>query len=77
IDIDGDNDFVVDYTLSVGYEYSQGLFSVTYLASADTLFRPYLPLGPFKVTVIPPSQVGQLGKVDMGASEGVRPRLPD
>ncbi len=70
IDIDIENDFTVNYTLSVGFEYRVGLFSITYIASADTLFRPSLPLGPFKVAVVPPSQMGRLGKVDLAPELG-------
>jgi len=75
LDLDVDSDFIVDYSVSINYAYTAGNFNVTFTASADTLFTSGLPLGPYKVVVVPPASAGQLGKVDVSRFESVRKEL--
>lgn len=75
LDFDAESDFTVDYTVSVNFVYTTGNFNVTFEASADTLFTGNLPLGPYKVVVIPPGTTGQLGKADLQRYESVRQAL--
>lgn len=75
LDFDVESDFTVDYTLSINYTYSAGNFDLTFTASADTLFTGSLPLGPYKVVVVPPGSAGQLSKVDITKFNAVRTAL--
>jgi len=56
-DFDLNNDDIIEYSMSLSYDYSytpnQGFVSITFEASNDTLYREALPLGPYKVVVIP------------------------
>jgi len=75
LDFDAESDFTIDYSISVNFVYTTGNFNVTFAASADTLFTGDLPLGPYKVVVIPPNATGQLGKADLSRYQAVRQAL--
>ena len=65
LNLDYDNDLSVDEVIQMTYGFGIGFVELLFITSYSSLDISSLPLGPYKVVIIPPESLGKITSADL------------
>ena len=65
LNLDYDNNLSVDEVIQMTYDFGIGFVEVVFITSYSSLVTDGLPLGPYKVVIIPPAALGKIASADL------------
>ena len=65
LNLDYDNDLSVDEVIQMTYGFGIGFVELLFITSYSSLVTDGLPLGPYKVVIIPPASLGKIASADL------------